>query len=263
MSGNLLKIFLAILIFFNSDMVYAQSVDWENPKMFDQNKEAPHATLMPFKSEDAALSQKRNESVYYQSLNGTWKFNWVRKPADRPLDFYNPSFDVSSWDDIPVPSNWELEGYGIPIYVNHQYEFADYKAPVSDEIEFVDKIYPKNPGKVPHDYNPVGSYRRSFSVPDSWDGRRVFLQFGAVKSAMYVWINGKKAGYSQGSKTPAEWDITDYLTSGENTLAVEVYRWSDGSYLECQDFWRISGIERDVFLYSTPQVRIRDFFVKN
>lgn len=238
----------------------AQSPDWENPLMFDQNKEAPHATLMPFKNENSALTKKRKESVYYKSLNGIWKFNWVRKPADRPKNFHEASYDVSGWKDIPVPSNWELEGYGVPIYVNHQYEFADFKAPVSPEIEFVDRIYPKNPGKVPHDYNPVGSYIRSFTVPDSWDGRRVFLQFGAVKSAMYVWVNGKKVGYSQGSKLPAEWDVTDYLKAGENTLAVEVYRWSDGSYLECQDFWRISGIERDVFLYSTPQVRIRDFF---
>ena len=257
-----LKIFLPTLFFHCSILLHAQLIDWENPGMFDQNKEAPHATLIPFKSEEAALSQKRNESVYYQSLSGVWKFHWVRKPADRPTNFYETSFDASSWNDIPVPSNWELEGYGIPIYVNHQYEFADYKAQVSDEMEFEDKIYPKKPGKVPHDYNPVGSYLRTFSVPESWDGRRVFLQFGAVKSAMYVWINGKKVGYSQGSKTPAEWDITDYLESGENVLAVEVYRWSDGSYLECQDFWRISGIERDVFLYSTPQVRIRDFFVR-
>lgn len=236
--------------------------DWENPKLFNQNKEAPHATLMPFASVEAALTRKRNASVYYKSLNGTWKFNWVRKPADRPLDFYKPGYDVSGWDDIAVPANWELQGYGVPIYCNHQYEFASYKAPVSDEIKYVDKIYPANPGQVPHDYNPVGSYRRTFTVPESWDGRQVFIQFGAVKSAMYIWVNGQKVGYSQGSKTPAEWDITKYLKKGENTLAVEVYRWSDGSYLECQDFWRISGIERDVFLYSTPKVRVRDFFVK-
>jgi len=237
-------------------------LDWENPKMFNQNKEAPHATLMPFMTIDSALSKKRNESVFYKSLNGVWKFNWVKKPADRSVDFYMPKFDVSDWDNIPVPSNWELEGYGIPIYTNHQYEFADYRAPISDEIEFVDDIYPKNPGQIPHDYNPVGSYRRDFTVPENWDGRQVFIQFGAVKSAMYLWINGKKVGYSQGSKTLAEWDITKYLKKSKNTLAVEVYRWSDGSYLECQDFWRISGIERDVFLYSTPKVRVEDFFVK-
>jgi len=239
-----------------------QENDWENPAMFDQNKEAPHSTLMPFKDENAALTKKREASVYYKTLNGVWKFNWVRKPSDRPIDFYKVDYDDTGWDNIKVPSNWEIEGYGVPIYVNHQYEFADYKAPVSDEIEFVDRIYPKDPGKVPHDYNPVGSYRRTFTIPESWTGRRVFIQFGAVKSAMYIWVNGKKIGYSQGSKTPAEWEITEFLRPGENNLAVEVYRWSDGSYLECQDFWRISGIERDVFLYSTPQVRIRDFFAK-
>ncbi len=235
--------------------------DWENPKMFDQNKEAPHTTLMPFKNVQDALTQKRNQSVFYKSLSGTWKFNWVRKPDDRPKDFYKTDFDVSKWNNIPVPSNWELEGFGVPIYVNHQYEFADYKAPVSKEIEFVDKVFPKNPGQVPHDYNPVGSYRRTFTIPETWDGRQIFIQFGAVKSAMYIWVNGHKVGYSQGSKTPAEWDLTKYLVKGENVLALEVYRWSDGSYLECQDFWRISGIERDVFLYSTPKVRIRDYFV--
>ncbi len=258
----IIKSFVFSVLFFVVMLANAQITDLENPLMFDQNKEKAHATLMPFKDEASALTKKRKASVYYKTLNGTWKFNWVRKPADKPSDFYKESFDVSAWDDIPVPSNWELEGYGIPIYVNHQYEFADFKAPVSKEIEFIDKIYPKDPGKVPHDYNPVGSYRRTFTVPVSWENRRIFLQFGAVKSAMYVWVNGKKVGYSQGSKTPAEWDITGFLKAGENTLAVEVYRWSDGSYLECQDFWRISGIERDVFLYSTPQVRIRDFFVK-
>ncbi|MFV0505948.1 MAG: glycoside hydrolase family 2 TIM barrel-domain containing protein [Bacteroidales bacterium] len=236
--------------------------DWENPAIFDINKEKAHATFMPFRSVNDMLTQKNTQSVYYKTLSGTWKFNWVRKPADRPVDFYKTDYDVSKWDDVQVPMNWEVQGYGIPIYINHQYEFADHKHPVSDEIKLTDKIYPANPGQVPHDYNPVGSYRRTFSVPESWDGRRVFVQFGAVKSAFYLWVNGKKVGYSEGSKTPAEWDITDYLQKGDNVIAAEVYRWSDGSYLECQDFWRISGIERDVYLYSTPQVRVRDFFAK-
>ncbi len=253
-------ILVATMVFFGFSQ--SQTPDWENPKTFNINKEAAHATLMPFRSIDEALTQKSTQSVFYKSLSGTWKFNWVRKPADRPVDFYKSDFDVSNWDNIQVPSNWELQGYGIPIYVNHQYEFADYKAPVSDEIEFTEKIYPANPGKVPHDYNPVGSYRRSFTVPENWDGRQIFVQFGAVKSAFYLWVNGQKVGYSQGSKTPAEWDITNYLVPGENSIAAEVYRWSDGSYLECQDFWRISGIERDVYIYSTPKVRIRDFFAK-
>ncbi|MEN8186921.1 MAG: glycoside hydrolase family 2 TIM barrel-domain containing protein [Bacteroidota bacterium] len=252
---------LFVLILTLSSFAQQQVQDWENPQIFNINKEKAHTTLMPFRTVEEALTLKSNQSVYYKSLNGNWKFNWVRKPADRPVDFYKVDYDVTGWDNIPVPSNWELQGYGIPIYVNHQYEFADYKAPVSNEIKFVDKIYPATPGKVPHDYNPVGSYRRTFTVPENWTNRQVFIQFGAVKSAFYIWVNGKKVGYSQGSKTPAEWDITDYLVRGENVLAVEVYRWSDGSYLECQDFWRISGIERDVLIYSTPKVRIRDYFV--
>ena len=255
---------LTIFILTFATIINAQNdiPDWENPQMINQNKEATHNTYMPFRTVKEALTQKSNQSVFYKSLSGIWKFYWVRKPADRPIDFYKPDFDVSDWNNIPVPANWELHGYGIPIYVNLQYEFADYKAPVSNEIKFIDKIYPANPGKVPHDYNPVGSYRRTFTVPENWDDRQVFIQFGAVKSAFYLWVNGKKVGYSQGSKIPAEWDITKYLIEGENVLAIEVYRWSDGSYLECQDFWRISGIERDVFVYSTPKVRIRDYFAK-
>ena len=217
--------------------------DWENPKVFRINKEPAHCTLMPYTTEDAALNDDFKNSPYFQLLNGTWKFNWVRKPADRPVDFYQDNFDVSNWDDIPVPGNWELQGYGVPIYVNITYPFK------------------ADPPKIPHDYNPVGSYRRNFTVPENWKDMQVFLHFGAVKSAMYVWVNGEKVGYSQDSKTPAEFNITQYLRHGENTLAVEIYRWSDGSYLEDQDFWRISGIERDVYLFATPNVHIRDFFV--
>lgn len=262
MNKNTILLLVNLLILPTISILAIEKNDWENPKMFNQNKEAPHASMMPFSNIHKALTEKHQASVYYKSLNGTWKFNWVRKPSERPIDFYKSDYDASNWDTIQVPSNWEIEGYGVPIYCNHQYEFASYKAPVSEEIEFIEKKYPANPGQVPHDYNPVGSYRRTFFVPQNWNERQVFIQFGAVKSAFYVWINGQKVGYSQGSKTEAEWDITQYLQKGENTIAIEVYRWSDGSYLECQDFWRISGIERDVFIYSTPKVRISDFFVK-
>ncbi len=220
-----------------------QKPDWENPKVFDINMEKPHAVLMPFDDLDQALDARPEQSPFYKSLNGSWKFNWVRKPADRPRNFYKMDYDVSYWDNIPVPANWELQGYGVPIYVNIQYPF------------------PKDPPNIPHDYNPVGSYVRTFTVPENWDGRQVFLQLGAVKSAAYYWLNGEKLGYSQGSKTPVEFDVTDFLQAGENKLAVEIYRWSDGSYLEDQDFWRLSGIERDVFLWSSPKVHVRDFFV--
>lgn len=234
--------------------------EWQNIAVYGINKEPAHSNLMPFRTVNEALTLKKNQSVYYKTLSGKWKFNFVHKPADRPVDFFKVGYDDSKWDYIAMPANWELLGYDYPIYVNHQYEFADFKAPISKEIKFTDRIYPANPGQVPSDYNPVGSYRTKFYVPENWKGREVFIQFGAVKSAFYLWINGQKVGYSEDSKLPAEFNITKYLKEGENLLAAEVYRWSDGSYLECQDFWRISGIERDVYLYSTPKVRIFDFF---
>ncbi len=240
------KHILVLIFLFTGLFLSAQSTpDWENQKIIQKNREEPHTTYMPFASKKQALNRKRSESVFYKNLNGKWKFNWVKKPADRPKDFYKNDFDVSAWKEIPVPSNWEIQGYGIPIYVNHPYEWT--RNP--------------NPPYVRHDWNPVGSYKRFFRVPENWKNRRVFIHFGAVKSAFYLWINGKFVGYSQGSKTPAEFDITKYLKKGENSVALEVYRWSDGSYLECQDFWRISGIERDVYLFSTPQIMIRDFFI--
>ncbi len=218
-------------------------LDWENPKVFNVNKELPHASTTVYA--DPASAMQEAESPFTLSLNGTWKFKWVPSPAEKPGGFFSDGYDVSAWDDIPVPANWELLGYGYPIYVNIPYEWT--RNP--------------DPPHVPHDYNPVGSYKREFTVPPSWKGRRLFIHFGAVKSAFYIWINGAKVGYSEDSKTPAEWDVTGFLREGSNTVALEVYRWSDGSYLECQDFWRISGIERDVLLFSTPPVYIRDFFV--
>ena len=220
--------------------------EWDNPEIVQVNRVQPHATLFPYESYDKALSMDRSGSENFLLLNGKWKFNWVKKPADRPMDFYKPGFDASGWDDIDVPANWEIQGYGVPIYVNIRYEWTD----------------EPNPPAMPHDYNPVGSYRRTFKVPKSWDGKQIFVHFGAVKSAFYIWVNGQMVGYSQGSKTPAEFDLTEYVHPGENTIALQVYRWSDGSWLECQDFWRISGIERDVYLYATPGVHLFDYFVR-
>ena len=220
--------------------------DWENPAVTHVGTEAPRATFVPYPDAASALRLGPKESPRYLSLNGTWRFHWSPRPADRPLDFWKPSTDVSDWAETPVPSNWMFQGYDIPIYVNSSYEFAP---------------NPKPP-LVPHDHNPVGSYRRTFVVPEAWAGMDVHLYFGAVKSFFYVWVNGEKVGFSKDSKTPAEFDITRLLKPGENVLAVEVYRWSDGSYLECQDFWRLAGIERDVYLYATPKVRIRDYEVR-
>jgi beta-galactosidase len=216
--------------------------DWENPRVFQINKEYPVATFLPYANEASAIADNYATSPYYELLSGNWKFHWVPKPDDRPVDFYKENYDVSKWKDIVVPSNWEVEGYGIPIYANNTYPHG------------------LNAPNIPHNDNPVGSYRRNFDVPATWDGRRIFLHFASGTSAMYVWVNGQKVGYSEVTKSPAEFDITKYAHKGKNMVAVEVYRWSDGSYLEDQDFWRLSGIDNDVYLYSTPQLRIADFF---
>lgn len=230
----------------------------ENIQLIGENKEPAHASFVSATSVREALTSRATEVGARQYLDGIWKFKWVRSPKDRPTSFMNPEESVDDWNNIKVPSNWEVEGYGVPIYVNHQYEFADHKAPLADDIE-LDGIYPKYPGKVPHDYNPVGSYRRNFPLTSDWAGKEIFLHIGAMKSGGFVWINGKYVGYSQGSKLPAEFNITPYLQKGENTIALQIFRWTDGSYLECQDFWRISGIERSVYLYAQPKLRIRDF----
>ena len=218
--------------------------DLENPAVFERNKEPARATFTPFADRESALSNDPARSPFVRSMSGTWRFHWVRDPADRPTEFYRADFDDTAWDEIPVPSNWEVLGYGVPIYTNIPYPFE------------------ARPPFVPRDWNPVGSYRRTFEVPPDWAGMQVFLHFGGVKSAMYVWVNGREVGYSQGSKTPAEFNITPFLQPGANTLAVEVYRFSDGAYLEGQDYWKISGIERDVFLVAAPGVHVRDVHVR-
>ena len=232
----------------------------ENELMIGENKLAPHSSFTSFTSKKNVLNK---QSKFYKSLDGKWNFNWVKNPKDRPINFMNSSFDVSSWNQINVPSNWEIEGYGVPIYANHQYEFADYKAMIAEDMELVEIRYPKNPGDVPDDYNPVGSYRRDFIIDKSWSEKEIFLHIGAMKSGGFVWLNGKYIGYSQGSKLPAEFNISKALKKGKNTIAIQVFRWTDGAYLECQDFWRISGIERSVYLYAQPKIRIEDFEVKS
>lgn len=216
----------------------------------------PHATFFGFESEALADKNDKSESAYFLSLNGRWKFNWAKNPASRPAGFHKRDFDASRWKEIPVPANWQLHGYGYPIYTNAEYPFADSRVP------FTDLGKAPKPPDVPDDYNPVGSYKKQFSIPKAWKGRRIVLNIGAASSAMYVWVNGQRVGYSQGSKTPAEFDITDFVKAGSNDLSVQVFRWSDGSYLEDQDFWRMSGITRDVYVYATPHSRIRDFWAR-
>ena len=223
--------------------------EWQSQYAVGLNKLAPHTYVWPYaNASDIEKPGGHEQSPFYMSLNGKWKFHWVKNPDNRPKDFYQPSYYTGGWADINVPGNWERQGYGTAIYVNETYEFDD-------------KMFnfKKNPPLVPHAENEVGSYRRTFKVPADWKGRRVVLCCEGVISFYYVWVNGKLLGYNQGSKTAAEWDITDVLNEGENVVALEVYRWSAGAYLECQDMWRLSGIERDVYLYSTPKQYIADY----
>ncbi|MCG9972553.1 glycoside hydrolase family 2 TIM barrel-domain containing protein [Christiangramia crocea] len=243
-----IQLLVLLSIFFITNM-HTQTLHrtLENPKIVGKNKRSAHASFFAFESAELARERDLKKSNNYKSLNGLWKFNWSRSPKERPVDFFQTGFNTGNWDEIPVPANWEIEGYGIPIYTNISYPFSFEATPT--------------PPEIPDNYNPVGSYKKSFSIPESWNDKQVFIHLGAVKSAFYIWINGKDVGYSQGSKLPAEFDITEYLQAGENTVSLEVYRWSDGSYLEDQDFWRLSGIERDVYLYATPKLHIRDFVV--
>ncbi len=232
--------------------------DWDNPAVVHLNTVPPRASFTAYPTEAQALasgpvapfylSDHPTSAPWYHSLDGRWRFHFSPRPADRPADFYRADFDDSSWKSIPVPSNWEREGYGVAIYTNIKYPFHPDGRPT--------------PPELPRNQDPVGSYRQTFDVPAGWSGREIYLHFGAVSSAFYLWVNGRPVGYSQGSKTPAEFDVTAFVHPGANVLAVEVYRWSDASYLEDQDFWRLSGITRDVYLYARPRVHIGDFFVR-
>ncbi len=230
----------ALVLVISASSLFAAADEWENPEIFQINREAPVANFTRYPSAELAQRDDRTLSPLYVSLNGDWQFNWVSKPADRPIGFEAPDFDASTWGALTVPSNWELHGHGLPIYTNIIYPF------------------PKNPPFIDHENNPVGSYRRTFSVPVAWKNKEVYLNFGGVSGATTVWINGQKVGYSEGSKTEARFRITPYLISDDNMLAVQVYRWSDASYMEDQDFWRLSGIDRDVCLYATEMAAVTD-----
>ena len=238
---NKVPVFISIF-FFMGNLIQGNLEYWEDPTMIGENKELGHATLMPFDNLDQALIGDRLASAHFLSLNGAWKFNWVSKPDERPKEFFNLDYNVNGWDNIDVPSSWQLEGYGQPIYTNVKHPFPDPQPPTP-----------------PTDNNPVGSYRRTFIMPDIWDDGQIILHFDGVKSAFFIWINGEKVGYSQGSMTPAEFNITSYLMPGENSIAVQVFRWSDAAFIEDQDFWRLSGIYRDVYLMHVPDVHIRHY----
>jgi beta-galactosidase len=226
------KIFILLIFISSSFLSFTQTFsEFQDPNIFEINRIYPRANIIP------------DHDFYKISLNGMWKFNFVQHTYDRPLNFYKIDFDDQSWIDFQVPANWELNGYGMPIYVNVPNEFDNSNFP-----------------RVPDTMNSVGSYRKQFTIPYEWENHNIFINFGAVKSCLYLWINGQFVGYYEDSKTNAEFDITHYVKYGEeNTIALQVMRWSDGSYLECQDFWRISGIERDIIVYATPKTYISDY----
>lgn len=238
------------------DMDPNESVpDWDNPQLVGRNRLAPHATMMIYPDVEmakqvgaTATMKDRSKSPWFRSLNGDWKFLWSPTKKERPLDFYKLSYDDSGWDTISVPSNMETQGYGVAIYTNSRYPWV---------MDGERADYPN----IPDINNHVGSYRRTFEVPQNWDGRRIHIVFDGVNSLFYLWINDKKVGMSKDSRTVAEFDITDFVHQGENQIAVQVFRWCDGSWLEDQDFWRLSGIFRDVYIWSTTRLHIRDFQV--
>ena len=232
------------LLFCGSINAQDNQNDWENPRVTGQNKRPAHTGVVPFSSERKAIVGSIQQSDSYKLLSDSWRFSWSSNPQKRPINFFKDDYNTTDWDKIEVPGSWQMQGYGNLLYTNTAYPFE------------------KNPPHITTHNNSVGSYKTSFQIPEEWDGRKIILHFGGVSSAMYVWVNGKKVGYSQGSKLPAEFDITQYIREGNNSLAVEVYRWSDGSYLEDQDMWRMSGIQRDVYVYAKEPFHIDDFFAK-
>jgi beta-galactosidase len=238
-----MKKFLIIFYLLSVKYAFAQMfnlTEWENPSITDIGKLPQTAHYIPLANES---ENNRNSSRVF-SLNGKWKFNYVNKPNQKPINFYTARFKDANWKDIQVPSNWELQGFGIPIYTNVNYPF------------------PKNPPYINHDYNPVGTYRKEFVLPQTFNNKEIILHFSSVSGCMYVWLNGKQVGMSKASKTPAEFDVTKLIQPGKNILAVQVFRWHDGSYLEDQDFWRLSGIERDVMLIAKPKTYIYNFNIQ-
>lgn len=245
MSKRFLLAAVALATTSTAALVVAQEPvpEWENPQVNEINRLPMRTSFFAYESAEAAARGKREASARFLSLNGEWAFAWAKNPSERPAGFQNPGFDVSGWGKIAVPGNWELQGYDAPHYINIEY------------------IFPANQPFLPDDYNPVGSYRRDFTVPADWSGQQVVLQLGGVSAAYYVWVNGKLAGYNEDSRLPAEFDVTAHLVPGRNSIAVEVYRFADGSYLEKQDMWNMSGMFRDVFLFARPHEHIADLRV--
>ncbi|MDE6535866.1 MAG: beta galactosidase jelly roll domain-containing protein, partial [Muribaculaceae bacterium] len=262
---NLFRISFAGVLFMTSMSAAALTAiepeDWfENQTVFAVNKERAHATYVPYSSltalkADAAFYAHpwvQSKSDLRQSLNGTWKFHFNEKPSERPMDFFKSDFDSSDWDNIPVPSCWEMQGYDTPMYVNVDHPYDKSQCP---------KIVKRGDNNGEYAENPVGSYLTEFNVPESWNGMELFLNFEGIYSAAYIWVNGKFVGYTQAANTNHEFDVTSFCHTGKNSLAVQVIKWSDGSYLEGQDMFRWGGIYRDVTLTAVPKTFIRDHYI--
>lgn len=243
-----LKCFLISILFFHLDVFSQSFTEWQDEKVNQVNRLPMKTSFFSFESRSSALEGDYRNSSNYLSINGTWKFNWVKEVSMRPLDFYKTDFNDKGWDEISVPGIWELNGYGYPVYSNYGYAWKG--------------NWKKNPPFVPVNDNHVGSYRRSISIPETWNGKQIIAHFGSVTSNIYLWVNGKFVGYSEDSKIEAEFDITPYVKEGENLIAFQTFRWCDGTYFEDQDFWRMSGVARDCFLYTrNNDVRLNDIRV--
>lgn len=236
------KVSIAACALFLATTLQAQTNFWENPKLVNEGVEKPRATFVPYEGKAQAMTGDKFNTPFVHSLDGTWRFMFSSKPSERPMDFYQLDYVDNHWHDIAVPSNWELQGFGIPVYTNVPY------------------IFPHNPPFLDNEDLPIGSYRTTFEVPEGWGDKEIILHFESIAGAATVWVNGERIGYSKASKTAAEFDITSHVKKGKNLLAVEVFKWSDASYLEDQDFWRLAGIERDVYLIARQKVSIEDFF---
>ena len=226
-----------------------------NPKLTSINREPARSTFTSYVTEADAVINDRQNGTFRLSLNGKWKFHYVETFADRPTDFMMDRVDASRWPDINVPGNWELQGFGTPIYVNQPYEFCSSGYP-----PYWDK---PNPPYVPQEWNPTGTYRREFTLPGDWDDKEIFLSADGVRGAAFYYLNGKFVGMSKDAKTPARFNVSTIAKKGKNVIAIQIHRFSDANYLECQDFWRISGIERDIYLYAQPQIHLTDFKVES
>ena len=244
--------FVAVLLTVLSGGLHAasQQLDplFENPAVQEINRLPMRTAYFPFETKERAAANDPAQSQRYLSLNGTWRFQWVNRPELLAKDFFKPEFSETGWMDFPVPANWEFKGFGVPIYVNHPYEFA---------------MRNPNPPDIPDaNAQPAAGYRKAFVLPREWKGMRVYLHLGAVKSAFRLYVNGREVGLGKDSKLESEFDLSPFVQEGTNLLALEVRRWTDGSFLECQDMWRLSGITRDCYLYARPEVHLYDFFAK-